>query len=46
MHDLIPTPTAEMSLDGEEAENELWRPKFATMSALEVDVTRQARINS
>ncbi len=46
MHDLIPTPTAEMSLDGEEAENELWRPKLATMSALESGVSHQARNNS
>lgn len=44
MHDLTPTPTAEISLDGGEAENELWRPKFARMSALEV--TQRAGTNS
>lgn len=46
MHDDIPPPTADILLDGEEAENEPWRPKFATMSAVEVGVTQKARTNS
>lgn len=46
MHNLISTPTADLSLGGEGAENELWRPNFATMSALEVGVTQYARTNN
>ena len=46
MHGLILTPTVEMSLGGERAENESRRPEFATMSALEVGVTQQARTHS
>lgn len=46
MHDIIPPPTNDILLDGEEAENEAWRPKFATLSALEVGVTQKARSNS
>ena len=46
MHGLISTPTAEISLGGKGAENELRRPKFATISALEVGVTQQARTSS
>lgn len=46
MHDIIPPPTNDILLDGEEAENEAWRPRFATLSALEVGVTQKARSNS
>lgn len=46
MHDLIPPPTTDMLLDGEEAEAEAWRPKFATLSALEVGVLQKSRTNS
>lgn len=46
MHDIIPPPTDDILLDGEEAENEAWRPRFATLSALEVGVTQKARSNS
>lgn len=46
MHDIIPPPTADILLDGEEAENEAWRPIFATLSALEVGVTQKAKSNS
>lgn len=46
LHDPIPTPTADFLLDGEEAENETWRPKFATMSTWEVGVTQKARTNT
>lgn len=46
MHDIMPPPTKDILLDGEEAENEAWRPRFATVSALEVGVTQKARSNS
>ena len=46
MHDVIPPPTNDILLNGEEAEDEAWRPKFATLSALEVSVTQKARSNS
>lgn len=46
MHDIVPPPTNDILLDGEEAENEAWRPRFATLSALEVGVTQKARSNS
>ncbi len=46
MHDVIPPLNKDILLDGEEAENEAWRPRFATLSALEVGVTQKARSNS
>lgn len=46
MHDIIPPLNKDILLDGEEAENEAWRPRFATLSALEVGVTQKARSNS
>lgn len=47
MHDIIPPPTVDILLDGEEAENEAWQPKFAAVSALlEVGITQKARTNS
>lgn len=46
MHDVIAPPTNDILLDGEEAEDEAWRPRFSTLSALEVGVTQKARSNS
>ena len=46
MHDIIPTPSSDLLLDGDDAENEVWRPKFATLSAVEVGVMQKARTNS
>ncbi len=46
LHDIMPLPTAEIILDGEEAEEEPWKPKFATVSALEVGAPQKAKTNS
>ena len=46
IHDIMSVPTNEMFLDGEEAEEETWRPKFATISALEVGVLQKSKSNS
>ncbi|KAL8689138.1 MAG: hypothetical protein Q9218_005123 [Villophora microphyllina] len=46
MHDVIPPPTSDIILDGEEAENEAWRPRFAALSTLEVGMVQKARTNS
>lgn len=45
MHDTIRALSSGI-LDGEEAEYEIQKPKFATMPALEIGVSRKARINS
>lgn len=44
--DSIPIPTVEMMLDGDDAENEAWKPRFATISSLEVGVSQRAHSNS
>lgn len=46
IHDTVPLPTTESMLDGEEAEEEPWTPRFATISVLEVGVSQKAKSNS
>jgi hypothetical protein len=46
IHDTVPLPTVEGMLDGEEVEEEEWKPRFTTISALEVGVSQKAKTNS
>ncbi|KAF2110189.1 fungal-specific transcription factor domain-containing protein [Lophiotrema nucula] len=46
IHDHIPLPSPDHLLDGEEAENEIWRPKFAARSISEGLVAQKARTNT
>jgi Fungal specific transcription factor domain len=46
IHDTVPLPTVEGMLDGEEVEQEEWKPRFTTISALEVGVSQKASTNS
>ncbi len=47
LHDVIGPVSNDTLLDGEEAEKELWKPKFASVSPLEIGVPQQkARTNS
>ena len=46
IHDIMSPPTNDIFLDGEEAEEEPWKPKFSTISALEVGLLQKAKSNS
>ena len=46
MHDFIAHPSTDFLLDGDEAETDVWKPKFATTSALELGVAQKAHTNS
>ncbi|KIX99414.1 uncharacterized protein Z520_04990 [Fonsecaea multimorphosa CBS 102226] len=46
IHDTAPFPTPETMLDGEETEEEEWKPRFATTSMLEIGVSQKAKTNS
>ncbi|KAI9818758.1 MAG: hypothetical protein M1827_007578 [Pycnora praestabilis] len=46
IHDNMPVPVSDAILDGEEAENEPWRPKFATSSILNVGASQRSHTNS
>lgn len=46
IHDTVPLPTPETMLDGEEAEEEEWKPRFTTISILEIGASQEARTNS
>ncbi|KAL1966256.1 hypothetical protein VTN77DRAFT_4609 [Rasamsonia byssochlamydoides] len=46
IHDIMPVPAPETWLDGEEAENELWKPKFFKSSPSDVGVSQKSRTNS
>lgn len=46
VHEPMPLPTLDKFIDGEEAENEPWRPIFATASAVEVGLDQKANTHS
>ncbi|OQU97002.1 Fungal specific transcription factor domain-containing protein [Cladophialophora immunda] len=46
IHDTVALPTPETMLDGEETEEEEWKPRFATTSMLEIGVSQKAKTNS
>jgi hypothetical protein len=46
MHDSIPLPTAESMVDGLEAEDEPWIPRFTASAGLEVGSPQKARTTS
>ena len=46
MHDLIGSPTTNILLDGEDAENDTWKPKFSTMTDLGLGLAQKAYTNS
>ncbi|KKA16332.1 hypothetical protein T310_10066 [Rasamsonia emersonii CBS 393.64] len=46
IHDIMPVPSPDTWLDGEEAENELWKPKLFESSSSDVGVSQLSRTNS
>lgn len=46
INEAMPLPTTEIILDGEDAEEEPWKPRFASFSALDVGPTQAAKSNS
>ncbi|KAJ9195878.1 transcriptional regulator family: Fungal Specific TF [Paecilomyces variotii] len=46
IHDVQPVPDADTWPDGDDAENELWRPRYSSSSKLDVAICQKSRMNS